>query len=331
MTARRCSLLALVAGLVLAVLGGPSASAAAPTVMVKLTGSGPVPLSVMIPVGGQVVFVNNNDNLTHHVTATKGFKFDLTVKTGATARTPLLTTAGMFTYQDARLVPGTSVQVGTAVTGIVRVTSAPSPSPSPSPSATAAPKPSGGASPRPTASGAASPKPTAAGPAPSPGTSASPAATGSTGGAGGAGGGAGGARGRGGTGGSGTATSPLLPGFLGGSLGPPAAAPETGPAPNVAPPAPSALPGSDGAVAGGPPVPGAGALVSGSTGTAGSPTSGGSLAQRSPSRHYGLPAALAVVAMAGVLSLLLRLLLSEPAAVRRRSAVVARRQVTVVD
>ncbi len=328
MTARRCSLLALVVGLVLAVLGGPSASAAARPVAIKLTGSGPVPVSVTISVGDQLVFVNT-DNLAHRVTATKGFTFDVTVAAGKTsAPTPVFAAAGTDTYRDSRLSPVLSQSIQD-VTGIVKVTAA-SPSPSSSSSASAAPRPTSSASPRPTSSGAASPEPTAAGPAASPRTSAAPAAPGSTGGAGGAGGSSG--PGPGGTGGSGTATSPLLPGFLGGSLGPPAAAPETGPAPNVAPPAPPAppaLPGSDGAVAGGPPVPGAGALVSGSTGTAGSPTSGGSLAQRSPGRHYGLPAALAVVVIAGVLSLLVRLLLSEPAALRRRSAPVARRQVTV--
>lgn len=306
MTARRCSLLALVVGLVLAVLGVPSASAAGHTVPVKLTGSGPVPLSVTISVGDQLVFVNG-DKLDHRVVATKGFKFDVTVAPGKTsAPTPVFTTVGTDTYRDSRLVSA-GVSIGD-MNGTVKVNPAPSSSAAPAPSGSAPRPTASGAAP--TSSGAAHPQPSGAAPAASPGSSASPAAPGS-------------AAGPGGTGGSGTATSPLLPGFLGGSLGTPAPAPGTGPAPNIAPNV--APPGPDGSVVGG--APGPGALASGPTGS-GAASGAGSLAQRSPGRQYGLPAALAVVAIAGLLSLLVRLLLAEPAARRHRSNLIGGQPIT---
>ena len=57
--------------------------------------------------------------------------------------------------------------------------------------------------------------------------------------------------------------------------------------------------------------------VAGPAASAGPQARRGVLAQRSPHR-YGLPATLAVVAITGIVSLLLRLLLSHPAARRRR-------------
>ena len=95
--------------------------------------------------------------------------------------------------------------------------------------------------------------------------------------------------------GTGTAIGPGLD-----VLSPPSPAPgqTLGPQPNVAPPAAS---GSSAAVAGGPSYGGKAGVVQGSA------------------HRYGLPAALALVAITGLLSLLVRLLLAEPAARRRRT------------
>lgn len=164
--------------------------------------------------------------------------------------------------------------------GKITVTAAPaaSGSPAPAPAGSSAPAPSTSAQPAPSASAA-------------PGSSPAPAAAPPP------------------AGGSGTAIPPLLPGFLGGTLPTAGPGPLTGPAPDVAPPAPDAT-----AVAGA--SPGATAGAAGST-DSGSHSGGGTLAQRSPGRHYGLPGALAVVAIVGLLTLLARVVLAEPAARRR--------------
>jgi plastocyanin len=101
------------------------------------------------------------------------------------------------------------------------------------------------------------------------------------------------------TGGSGVVGPPLISGGL------PSAAPtEGGPAPDVAP----VLPGGEGEQS---PEP------AGSAGPAVA-VSPGRLAEPATARRYGLPAALAAVAAAGVVSLLVRLLLAHPAARGRR-------------
>lgn len=97
------------------------------------------------------------------------------------------------------------------------------------------------------------------------------------------------------TGGSGAAGGPLFGGGL------PSAPPTPGaPAPNVAP----VLPGAEEAPSPGP----TGPVVA---------VQAGRLPEPATARRYGLPAALAAVAAAGVGSLLVRLLLAHPAARRR--------------
>jgi len=109
------------------------------------------------------------------------------------------------------------------------------------------------------------------------------------------------------TGGSGSAGGPSLGGF--GSVGGPQfpVAPSAGaPAPNVAP----LLPGEV--------LPSAGATAPAGPVVVAAP---GRLPSSATARRYGLPAALAAVAAAGVASLLVRLLLAHPAArARRRTA-----------
>ncbi len=102
------------------------------------------------------------------------------------------------------------------------------------------------------------------------------------------------------TGGSGAAGAPPLGGFGPGGLPLPSATPG-GPAPDVAP----VLPGEVPSVA--PETPG----ITASTGR---------LPEASTARAYGLPVALATVAVVGVASLILRLLLAQPAARRRSTA-----------
>jgi plastocyanin len=103
-------------------------------------------------------------------------------------------------------------------------------------------------------------------------------------------------------GGTGSAGPPITGGF--GSVGAPTPPPPAGPAPDVAP----VLPG--GQVSSPQPGP-SGPLVEAAPGRLAAPTT---------ARRYGLPAALAAVAAAGVGSLLVRLLLAHPAAqVRRRT------------
>lgn len=104
------------------------------------------------------------------------------------------------------------------------------------------------------------------------------------------------------TGGTGVVGAPPITGGFG-SGGFPSAAPSPGaPAPNVAP----VLPGEE--------LPSAGPVPSGET----VGVSAGRLREPSTARRYGLPAALAAVAAAGVGSLLVRLLLAHPAARQAR-------------
>ncbi len=105
------------------------------------------------------------------------------------------------------------------------------------------------------------------------------------------------------TGGSGSAQAPAFGGFGPGGL--PLASPTPGgPAPDVAP----VLPGEEPATA------------PASPGTPGIAASPGRLPEASTARAYGLPIALATVAAVGVASLILRLLLAQPAARPRRTA-----------
>ncbi|MEO6204422.1 MAG: hypothetical protein ABIO67_03435 [Mycobacteriales bacterium] len=102
------------------------------------------------------------------------------------------------------------------------------------------------------------------------------------------------------TGGSGAAGAPSLGGFGPGGLPLPTATPG-GPAPDVAPVLPGEVPTA-------------------APGTPGITASPGRLPEASVARAYGLPVALATVAAVGVASLILRLLLAQPAARRRRTA-----------
>jgi hypothetical protein len=93
---------------------------------------------------------------------------------------------------------------------------------------------------------------------------------------------------------------PPLAGGFGSITAPGAPSPGGGPAPNVAPNVAPTLPGEDVSS----PVPTGPAVAVGR----------GRLPEPPTGRRYGLPAALAAVAAAGVASLLIRLLLSHPAA-----------------
>lgn len=104
------------------------------------------------------------------------------------------------------------------------------------------------------------------------------------------------------TGGSGTAGGPLIGGGFGSGGVPLASASPGGPAPDVAP----VLPGSEDGAA------------SPSADEPGVITALGRLPEPATARRYGLPAALAAVGVAGVGSLLVRLLLAHPAARARR-------------
>ncbi|MCA1720481.1 MAG: hypothetical protein LC779_05015 [Actinobacteria bacterium] len=140
-----------------------------------------------------------------------------------------------------------------------------------------------------TASGAPSP-PGSTAPGPSPAPAQSPAASPAPAGASPA---------SSPTGGTGAVGPPLISGEL------PSAEPSPGgPAPDVAP----VLPGTEGEQSP-EPTASAGPAVA---------VSPGRLAEPSTARRYGLPAALAAVAAAGVASLLVRLLLAHPAARGRR-------------
>ena len=258
-----------------------TASAAERTV--HLTGAGPSPRAATAVAGDRLVFVND-DVVPHRVTAIRGFSFDRLVLPGSRVTTAAFA-AGSYTYRDSRVL----TFAATDVTGTVTV--------SPAPAAPAAGTPAATAPPVTTPAGA-----TAAPPAGGAGRSGT-GSGGIAGGAGPAGGIAGGAGPAGGsTGGSGTATRPPLPGFVGGSQLAPD--PGTAPAPAIAPSTEGTPPASSGA-------------VSSSAGT----SRRGSFAQSSTARPYGLPVTVAVLLIAGVLSLLLRLLLAEPVARRWRAKV----------
>ena len=106
------------------------------------------------------------------------------------------------------------------------------------------------------------------------------------------------------TGGSGDADAPSLPGFGSGGFPLPSAVPG-GPAPAIAPVLPGVQPSDAAAL----------------PGTPGITASPGRLPGSSAARAYGLPVALATVGAVGVGSLIVRLLLAQPAArPRRRTA-----------
>ena len=123
------------------------------------------------------------------------------------------------------------------------------------------------------------------------------------------------------TGGTGTALPPITGGFGGlGTIPSPAAE-------GIAPPPAIALPELPGAEESGGPLP----QTAPEPGTAGSDARPGRLASPVVARGYGLPAALGAVLIAGVVSLLVRLLLAEPAARRGRGRLAAPAPVVTAD
>jgi len=305
---RLLALLALVllpsAGLV--ALAGPASAA---TRSVELTEAA---ASVEIDVGDSLIFINGESSplgRSHQVTGrVSGTSYDSTLLEPGeqSAETPAFTSSGTFSLQDERTAIGTLVDPRTmSVTVVVRAPAA-SPSPAPSgggdesisdptsPATKDTPSTSGGTatkkkqpatqkSPEPTKSPAKKKTAAEAGTSPRSATTASPVPTGGTG----------------------YALQPNLD--TGALLMPGSGNGPGGPAPAVAP----VLPEDP-------------ALLLGQ----GSPVSyqadqqlavRGALPGSLTVRRYGLPIALAVVALAGVGSLLVRVLLAEPTA-RRATA-----------
>ena len=305
---RRTARLALL--LVLSVLLGASfapglATAQAAQVTVTLTANGPQPAIIEVPVGGTVLFVNDDDQ-QHRIDATveegksTPWEFSATLaprngETRASQETPAFGAAGRYTFRDTR-----GLLLTTAFDDEIGVREPePEPAPGPSEQPNGEPAPSGG----PAESGGAAPgepgpsgSAQAGGGAPPPSSPGSPPATGGTGT---------------------TGPLPLTGGF--GSFGStPQAIPGLDPlAPAIAPPLdPLALPSTAPVL----PELAADPPVDAPTGEL--PLATGSLPGNATGRSYGLPAALALVSIVGVVSLLVRALLAEPAA--RRDGLPAR-------
>lgn len=264
----------------------PSAHAQdADVVEVRLTAEGPVPADVRLPDGGGVVRLMNTDGVPHEVRTAPGSPAasypDMPIGPGATAEVTF-EQSDTYAYEDERLDLLAAETFGGRV-----VVAAPAPPPAEG-------------EPAPSASDPSSPTPPA--PAPQPGAPAPPA--------------------------------PGAP-----APGAPAPAPEVPPTGLPAPP-----PGGSGTTSlpgfgtGGSPAPLDGLLFPPSLTPllAEEPGSGGSspllavppvsalpgpLPGNPTSRPLGLPAALAALAAAGVTSLLVRVLLAEPAARRRSSPI----------
>lgn len=292
---RTTQLLALVLAALL--LGGSvglaAASAQAAQVTVTLTPQGPTPEFIEVPVGGTVVFVNE-DTTTHRVFArveegkSTAWEYESgPLEPGATSpATDPFGAAGRYVFDDVQgvLLPRTfRDEIGVL----------PAASPSPTPDPSTSPEPNGS----PTASPGASPSASGApgGPSESPG--ASPGAPAPTGGTGT------------------TRPLPLDGGFAGLGLGSTGSSPVQIPgdplAPAIAPPpladdGPLPLPYI--AAAPGDEAPSVAAL----------PT--GSLPGVDTGRDLGLPAVLGALAIVGLVSMIVRVLLAEPAARRPAEA-----------
>jgi plastocyanin len=287
---RTAQLLALVVAALL--LGASatitSAAAQAAQVTVTLTAEGPTPEFIEVPVGGTVVFTNGDDT-RHQVTATQdgtAWEYDSGIlEVGATsAPTEPFTEPGRYTFNDARglLLPeNIADEIG------VRPAASPSPSPSGEPAS------SGSPSGEPSPSGSPSDAPAADGGSPAPSDPASPGAPPPAGGTG--------------------ATTPLsLDGGFAGTGTAPVPIPGDPLAPAIAPP----LPGIDEGPA---PLPYIAApLETSAPSVAALPT--GSLPGADTGRDRGLPAVLAALLVVGIASMLVRVLLAEPAARRTGEA-----------
>lgn len=286
-------------------------------VTVTLTAEGIAPEFIEVPVGGSVVFVND-DTEPHRVTATAEegkstvWEYDSGVlapkdgETRASSQTPPFQTAGRYTFNDARgllLTTSRADEINALppppppVQGEPAPAGEPSAQPSSGPSGEPAPGASGGATsggpPPGDASAGASPGAPAGAPAPTGGTGTTAPLPLS------------------GEFGSFGSTPQPIPGLdpLAPAIAPPLelAAPPTALLPDVAAPAPSAETRT----------PGIAAL----------PT--GSLPGATTDRAYGLPAALATVTILGVVSLLVRVLLAEPLPGRSGGAALPPRSVAV--
>jgi plastocyanin len=282
-----------------------SAAAQAAQVTVNLTEDGPTPEFIEVPVGGTVVFVNQDD-VAHRVVATEEagksteWAYDSgAVDPGATSRpTDPFTSPGRYTFQDSSGVLLTE----RTFRDEIGVLPAPSPTPSPdgSDDGSGQPQPTSGpsASPGATPGSGGSPAPGAG--APDPSGSASP-----------------GAPAVGGTGV--TAPLPLSGGFAGTGTAP-VPIPGDPLAPAIAPP----LALTDEGPA---PLPYIAAPLEQAPSVAALPT--GSLPGVDTGRDRGLPAVLAALLVVGVVSLLVRVLLAEPAARRVPEAARGLRPVAV--
>ena len=282
----------LLAGLALSglVAGAGGARAATAPVTITLTATGA--FSPGVPFGRSVDFKNSSGIQRTVLSTSSNWSYATTVGQGQTSpASAALTKAGSYTFSVSGIVGGAG-----GFSGSFSVAAGPAPTSSPTPVAAPSAGASGSATPRPTSSPAPRPTATRAAGAPAASGGARPGS------------------GQGATqlGGTGSVAGPPIAGFTGGSLpGMPPALPAV-PAPAIAgaPPLTPLTPLSPLS-----PVPTA---AGGSPLAAGPQARPGVLAQSSPHR-YGLPATLAVVAVAGVGSLLVRLLLARPAAVRRRA------------
>lgn len=272
-TARVPALLAVLALLLLAGAVAPAPAAAATVRDVQLTQDGPVPAQLALQPGDRVRFVNTDTFVHRAVSNSAGWAFDTGTLVPGRSFTvePALTRPGTYSYRGADL---DRFEGSVVVTAAAPASSAPSRPSSPAPAPL--PVPQGSSSP------AASPQ---ASPTAAPSSSPAPVATG----------------------GSGTVAGP--PPLAGGSFGGfdgLAPTPSGAPAPQVAPDAPV-----DGVV----PLPvGEAPLAAPSAGATAPTTALGDLpALASPveARRLGLPLTLAALLVAGVASLLVRLLLAE--------------------
>lgn len=294
---RTAQLLALVLGALLLAASAavaPATAQAQAQVTVTLTPSGPTPEFIEVPVGGTVVFANE-DTTVHRVTATveegksTAWTYDSgPIEAGTTsAPTAPFEAPGRYTFDDVQglLLPKTfSDEIGVL----------PASSPSPSADPSTSPQPDGEQAAGPGASPSASGSPAAPGtsadsPAASPGAPAPAGGTGSTGPL----------PLDGGFGSTGSAPVPIPGDPLAPAIAPPLLLPDEGPLPL---PYIAAAPGDE--------APSVAAL----------PT--GSLPGADTGRDLGLPSVLGALAIAGLVSMIVRVLLAEPAA--RRPAEAAR-------
>ena len=293
--AARAALL-LVALLVGASLGpslalAQEAEPAAPEpVTVTLTAEGITPEFIEVPVGGSVIFVND-DTEAHQVTATvengksTAWQYDSGVlaprdgETRDSSRTPAFETAGRYTFNDRRGLLLTARDRPDELNVLAPPPPAVPAEPAPASDPSAAP----GSGPSGEPAGPSGNAPAGAQPGSSPG---APPATGGTG-----------------------TTTPLP---FGGGFGSFGSTPQ--PIPGLDPLAPAIAPPLELAAPPSAPLPDVAApqlaTEADEPGVAALPT--GSLPGTLTDRAYGLPAALATVALLGVVSLLVRVLLAEP-------------------